>query len=50
MVPTDNLYANLFPALENVEDDPISDTFEEVGYEAKISINNLGSLFLFLLF
>ena len=50
MVPTDDLYADLFPALEDVEDDPISDTFEEVGYEAKLSINNLGSLFLFLLF
>ena len=49
MVPTDDLYVNLFPALDDVEDDPISDAFEEIGYEAKLSINNLGSLFLFML-
>jgi hypothetical protein len=49
MVPTDDLYTFIFPGLESVEDDPISSTFEEVGYEAKLSINNLGSLFLFIL-
>jgi hypothetical protein len=28
MVPTDDLYTDIFPALNEVEDDPISDTFE----------------------
>lgn len=28
MVPTDDLYADIFPALNEVEDDPISETFE----------------------
>jgi hypothetical protein len=49
MVPTDDLYVELFPALDDVDDDPISETFEQIGYEAKLSINNLGSLLLFMI-
>ena len=49
MVPTDALYGELF-GLDDVEDEPISDVFEEIGYESKLSMNNLGSLFLLLIF
>ena len=49
MIPTDDLYAKLF-SLDDVDDEPVSAIFEEIGYESKLSMNNLGSLFLLLIF
>lgn len=49
MIPTDDLYAKLF-RLDEVDDEPVSAVFEEIGYESKLSMNNLGSLFLLLIF
>ena len=48
MIPTDDLYESVFRVSE-AEDEAVSDKFEEIGYESKISIVNLGSLFLFIL-
>jgi hypothetical protein len=49
MIPTDGLYGQIFDVSEDLEDEPKNDLFEEVGYEATLSMNNLGSLFLFML-
>ena len=44
-IPTDEIYEYVFEFSE-VDDEPLSEEFEAVGYESRLTLINMGSLFL----
>ena len=47
LVPTDDIYDNYLKFSE-VEEQSVSDQFEQVGYGATLIVRNMGSMFLIL--
>ena len=47
LIPTDYVYEEIF-ALESIDDESESEIFEEVGYENRLAVNNIGSLLIFI--